>query len=398
MSIESWTQKGLLLMGTAALLATVSPVNVRGAENRPGTGEIDKHNWGQVEEGSRTGEEQLVRQNAPAKQREGKDGLLAGIRDYLNFSGLIEIEAFRLDGYAGEKESDLTLSTVELDLHLRPRDWLNGHLLLLWEENNTEPVEVDEAVISLGNPLKNPLFLNIGKLYVPFGLYATNMIQDPLTLALGESRETAVVAGMEYGGFSWSIYAFNGDMDKTGEKRAIDNFGASLDYLLEGDMISLEMGIDYINNLADSDGLSDALASRGSDGIYDYAPGLGTHLQLSRGPFALFAEYIGVLDRFAVRELPYQGKGAKPEAWQLEASYTAQIMERETVFALGYQKTMEAANMGLPSDRYLTSATIALTSHLFLALEYVFDEDYREKEGGSGGEANMITTQLALEF
>jgi hypothetical protein len=35
---------------------------------------------------------------------------------------------------------------------------------------------------------------------------------------------------------------------------------------------------------------------------------------------------------------------------------------------------------------------------ILVSLEYAYDEDYDESDGGSGEEAHTLTTQIAMEF
>jgi len=388
--------KGLSFLGLAVALAAAPAWAEDGAAElqRP-----ERHDWRQVDERLRALE---------AKVPEVDDTLLAELGRRVSINGLVEAEAFHRKGYGRDaadnpisiKESDLSLATAALDFHAELTDWAGTHILLLWEEAAAKPVDVDEAVISLGNPEKFPLSLNVGKLYVPFGAYGSFMIQDPLTLELGETKETAVQIGFEQGGFYGSVYAFNGDVDEAGRDNTINNFGASAGYVIESDGFGLNLGVEYLNNLADSDGITSVLEDAAIDigSMNDYLAGLGAHLQLTYGPYTFYSEYIAALDEFAAGELEFGERGAKPRAWHLEAGYTRELFGRETTFALGYQATDEAVDLSLPEKRYMAAMKAALADGLSWTLELIHDQDYSLDEGGTGDDADMITTQLAFEF
>jgi hypothetical protein len=385
-------RKGLSFLGFAAVL-TAAPV---WADDGTGAAEAqrpERHDWRQLDDRLRAVEEE-VKARPPATAGD----LLAELRQRASINGLVEAEGFHRKGYARDTESDLTLATVALDVHAELTDWARTHILLLWEEDATEPVDVDEAVISLGNPEKFPLSLNAGKMYVPFGAYGSFMIQDPLTLELGETNETAVQIGFEQAGFYGSLYAFNGDVDEAGRDNTINNFGASGGYVIERDGFGLNLGIDYLNNLADSDGITGALGDSDVSPMNDYVAGLGAHLQLTYGPCTFFSEYVAALDEFTANEIAFQDGGAKPEAWHLEVGYTRELFGKGTTFAVGYQATDEAIALELPENRYLAAVNVAVADGLFWTLEYVHDKDYSASEGGTGDDADMITTQLAFEF
>jgi hypothetical protein len=160
--------------------------------------------------------------------------------------------------------------------------------------------------------------------------------------------------------------------------------------------MSLDLGVGWINNLASSDSLTDYLGS-GAE-IQDYPAGLTAHLTLGYGPFMLIGEYLGALDAFQANELVFNGTGAKPIAWNIEAALTWEIKGKETTFAVGYQKTDESLELGLPEERMIASVGVGIMDNTSLALEYLSDEDYSVNEGGTGNDANGATVQLAVEF
>jgi hypothetical protein len=325
-----------------------------------------------------------------------EDSLLGKINERVTLSGVVEVEAASAVDFDGADTSDITLSTVELGLDAEITEWVNAHLLLLWEEDDTEPVDLDEGTITLGNLEKFPLYLTAGKMYVPFGSFESNMISDPLTLELGETRESAALVGFEASGFYGSLYAFNSDINETGDDDEIKSFGADAGYGLENDTMSLDLGVGWINNLASSDSLTDYFGP-GVE-IQDYPAGFTAHLTLGYGPFMLIGEYLGALDAFQASELVFNGTGAEPNAWNIEAAYTRDIKGKETTFAVGYQKTDEALALELPEERILGCIGVGIWENTSLALEYLHDEDYSVADGGTGNDANATTVQLAVEF
>lgn len=325
----------------------------------------------------------------------------AEIREALNWlhrvkiSGLIEVEAFTSDrtdfgntSLSKRSSNDITLATVELGLDAMINQWVSGHILLLWEEDDTEEVVVDEGTITIGNAEKFPLYLTAGKMYVPFGKFETNMIQDPFTLELGETRESAVLVGFEQNGFYASAYAFKGDVKQTHERERVETFGGNIGYSFENETISLDTGADYINNI-DSDGLD------GLGIIDDTVPGFAGHIIFNCGSFMLIGEYLGATDDYKAGEI-YSEK-VKPETWNIEAAVTAEITGKEVTFAIGYQGTEDLMGY-LPEDRFMVSMGTEIFKNTSATLEFYHDEDYNKKDGGTGRDANVVSAQLAVEF
>jgi hypothetical protein len=341
----------------------------------------------------RTLKKEMTEEKAEAVQPAGKS-LLQKINERVTLGGLVEVEATASEDYEGANESDISLATVELGLDAEITDWVNGHILLLYEEYGS-PLDVDEGFIMLGNLEQFPLYFAAGKMYVPFGAFETNLISDPLTLELGENSENAAQVGFEISGFYGSLYAFNGDIDETGEDNKIENFGVNAGYGFESDTVSLNLGAGWINNIASSDTLTDYF----DDTIQDYVAGFTARMNIGYGPFSLIAEYLGAVDSFqALTELGFKGHGAQPKAWNLEAAYAVEIKGMETTFALGYQGTDEALELELPEERLLASIGMEIVENVYVGLEYLHDKDYSIGEEGTGNDADAVTMKLAVEF
>ncbi len=326
---------------------------------------------------------------------------LKSINEFISISGCIEIEAFSTDGYESEDESDIALATVELGIDVDLNDWITGHILLLWEEDEG-PVDLDEGIITLGNLDKFPVYLTAGKMYVPFGNFESNMISDPLTLEIAETRESALLVGFEQEGFYASVYAFNGDIDEDGDDNEVKCYGANAGYGFENDDMSLAVGIGWMNSISDSDGIGDALEEENAT-LDDYEAGIAAHAVLTVGPVCFIGEYIAALDDIDYNAYDDSGTLAgsdsldKPKAWNIEAGYTMDVQGRETTFAIAYQGTDDLEG-SLPEKRYLASAGVAIADNVGLAVEYAHDEDYDESDGGTDDDAKTVTIQLSLEF
>jgi len=256
---------------------------------------------------------------------------------------------------------------------------------------------VDEAFITLGKTDEIPLYLSAGRLYLPFGDFTTNMIQDPFTLTLGEIQATSVVGGVSFKGLSAALFAYKG-MNEVGSDDDIKGYGASAGYEFEGDGLAFSAGVAVVSNIADAGGIDDVLGEAGLDEIGEYVPGCAAFGGASFGPVSIFAEYVAALDTFAAEELTFVDEGAQPAALNIEVAYTAELIGKETVFALGYQWSDEAVALGLPEQRVLASTGVTLIEGLRVIGEYYHDWDYNLDDGGSDESADGVTLRLAYEF
>ena len=322
----------------------------------------------------------------------------------LSISGVVEIEAgyVRNDGYEGKTSSDIAVATAQLAFEADVAEGVNVQVALLHEEDDTD-LEVDEAHISFEHGV---MFASFGQVYVPFGGFASNLVSDPLTLGLGEARETAVDVGVNAGPVAVSIYVFNGDVDDNGatERSKTEMYGLSLVLADGDDDFSYEFGLDYISSIADTDTLQDAVAGGTVD---DYVSGVSIDASFLLGAANVNLEYTTARDEFEFAELSFNAKGAKPAAFNVEVGYLVNLVGFETQLAASYQGTKEALALGLPEKRLAVAASTLIAKNTSLSLELARDYDYGRSDTGAGekpaatgtGErSNMATIQLAVAF
>jgi len=339
------------------------------------------------------GDLENLKKRIAALEQHGPETGSGQISDYIDLQGVIEVEAGYNDPDGGDAESDLVLAAAELSLEASISDYIGGHIILLYEEG--EDFTVDEAVISLTCAQQvagASSSLHAGQMYLPFGMFNSYMVSDPLTLELGETGDTALL--FELAGELWNIKlgVFNGDADVAGDKNHIDDFVAALE--VAPNQI-LSFGASYISDLAESDsGLISELDI--DSGFYtDDIAGFSGFVSLHVGPLGLEAEYLGALDTFDTASLvatlttdPTDLTGDEPEAWNVELAWMpSEILQ----LAVRYE---EATDFQSDLQRYGATITYGIFDNVVVALEYL----NAEEDIPAGGESDMVTAQLALEF
>lgn len=306
-------------------------------------------------------------------------------------TGLVEVEY----GYSEDftdgvtNSSDIVLATVELGVAAAVNDNVDLEVVLLYEEDDT-PLEVDTGVINLHDE-NSPGSLSVGQMYVPFGVYETNMVSDPLTLELGEIRESAVLLNYERAGMSAAFYVFNPDLHEPNDEDKVTQFGFSFGFEKAG----LAAGIDYISAINDTDAIQGHLVDTQSlTFIEQTVAGLSVNAMYSTDDLSVVFEYVGALDNFAVTEIGFNGAGAEPSAMNLEVAMPV----GNATLAVAYQATDEAVGLGLPEARTMIAYSTEIYSSTGLGFEYANDSDYDVADGGSGNSGYTFTVQLATEF
>jgi hypothetical protein len=328
-----------------------------------------------------------------------------GGMDRITISGALEAEAgfssteFNDPGADDVDESDIVLATVELGIDAEIHKHVSGHLLLLWEEDDTDPIDVDEGYITIDGKDVVPLYMNAGKLYLPFGNFESHMITDPVTLDLGETGQSAVQVGFANDMIDASLAIYNGDVDESSEDNVIGSYAAGISFSLPEDTIpsvGLSAGISYISNIADTDGMEGIVQPNADDEpeIVDNVAGFGAFISISfMEMVTVEAEYISAMDKFDANDLTYTTEEVEPSVWNLELA----VAPTENLeVAVRYAQTDDfiggIEEEVLPETQYGLTVAYGVFDGTAVAIEYLKNEFENDDE------ATVITAQLAIEF
>ena len=193
---------------------------------------------------------------------------------------------------------------------------------------------------------------------------------------------------------SFSAYVFNGDNDNGNQNQddTIESFGFSAS--IGNDDFSF--GVDYISNIATSDGIAEFI----DDGditipadLDDTPAAIVVHGIVNTGNISLVAEYFQA-DAFDSDDWGMIASSEfEPSAVHVEAA----IAVDDASFAIGYQKTDKLQSL-MPETRFSLSWTTDIVENVAFAAEIWKDEDYSESDGGTGDSSTGLVFQVAAEF
>ena len=360
---------------------------------------------------------------------------------HLLLSGIVEAQAIYRDPGQGPTSSDIDLTDAELDGYiLGPSNWTSALFAFTYDNNigsqegslssNSRVMNsrlfVSKAFIVIGNFDKSPMYGTIGQMYVPFGVYSTNMISSPLTKILGRTLERAFLIGFQQQGANsvyGAGYVFKGET-YSGSTSRLNNGGVNLGYRYAYGKISGNFGGGIIANIADSAGMQfngnpepyfggfGATNNFGSEFVAKRVPALNLHGLFSVGSHVdLLMEYVGALTSFSVENLTYDSHAAKPRALTLEAAYSFTAFDRPSSVALGYGRTRDALAVGLALQRYQAVFNTSWWKDTLQSIEFRHDQNYAESAyatgsgtavtqliHGAGKSDNMVTAQFDIYF
>ena len=312
--------------------------------------------------------------------------ILEKLKERVTLSGAIEVEASWSEDFEGVSDSDIALATAEIGLEARIVEWATGTLALEWDDEENE-ITVDEAFITLGDTEKIPLLIKAGRFYIPFGVFESNAITDPLTKEAFETREDALMIGYKLGALEAGAYVFNGDTNEGGGDDVIEHCGAQMNYSFENDAISINTHLGYLSSIMDSDTLGEV-----ADLEADYVAGVVAQASVTIVGIGLSGEYITAIDDFEPADHPK----SKPASYHVEAGYSFEF-GLPLNLGLSYSETKDVGGI-LPENRIAAFFGVEIAEGLSATVEYCHDIDYEEIDGGTGGDADTVTLQLAYEF
>jgi len=314
-------------------------------------------------------------------------------RKNVNFSSVIEVEA----GYVDSDEwgddnssSDVALATAEFGIELTVVKNVSINMVTLYKEGDVD-FGIHTGFLQLDNLGGNNLSMSFGKMYLPFGQLETNLVNDTLALELVSPeqsigfRETTIRFNWVVGNINLDGYVFNGDIDGEDE---LSDWGISFGY----DSEEFTFGADYLNNVASSAMITEALFEQGVMTPNDKLNAISVNALVQLGAAILLFEHIQTasLDKIGFQTTH------EPSVSQIDLGYD---LGNGWTIATAYQMTHEARVLGMPESRITAGmGTSFYNETISLSFEYWHDEDYNSSDGGSGEASNGIVLQIASEF
>lgn len=337
----------------------------------------------------------------PSAQEEQQAGW-----DRLEIGGHVHLDSVFTHPEHEDGYTNIGVSEIGLALGAAINDWTTFEAGFLYEHtglgereyaSGAEAAFLETATLNFAFP-DGPWSLAVGRQFLPFGVFDTRMITEPLTLELGETNEIAWNLGWGSGALQATLFGFNGD-EGLGSAGGMAGYGGAVSFSSEREESAVALNLALTSDM----GYADNLLSVLTDPAVGRQPagrvtGLSAYAGLRYGAVTILGEYLGALESYAAGEMEFAGRGAKPASWMLEAAWDFVAGGMDTTVAAGYQATREAAALELPARRLIAVASVALTEPVTLGVEWARDSAYAEGKGGSGETTTTVTVQFSYAF
>lgn len=314
--------------------------------------------------------------------------------------------------YAGNTTGDIDLGSSEFDVAAMLNDKVEAFMSVAYDETpplvsgprvSNSAFQLNMGFVNIGDLDQSPYYFTAGQLYVPFGRYSSAMISSPLTLRLTRTKSRPFILGYKSqydSGPYAAVYGFRSDT--TLGHSGIG--GVNLGYTIKSGDMAGEIGASYIGSINDSAGMQDTGSTPGTtfggfssitngNERVGKVPGLGVHWNMNIDRYNFTAEWVGATKGFRTQDLSFNGRGAKPQAIQLEAGVTFMSFCKPSSISLGYQWTKDSLALNLPKQRLSGVYNISIWKDTVESLEYRHDRDYKINQYANGAAPPDVVNQ-----
>lgn len=331
--------------------------------------------------------------------------------------------------FTNSRTSDLILNNANLFIDTRVNNWMKANMSLVYTSLISFPgaqgvyqaphsllfyrpiniSRLDTAYATLQHFNVSPVYLRIGKEYLPFGSYDpySFVTSENPTQLMSEINAPTIQLGFTMpSGLYGSLYTFAGQprLADGGSTRRIQNGGVNLGYTYTDCISKFNIDTGYIGSITDTN----FLASYYTNSILELAftipgftntnqtnvPGLpnqkapayNINAEFQWGPFDINGHYIATIRdfrkpfflAFPIEPTPVQLPALtfkKPKLWGFELGLTFPAIANQTRLAIGYQKTKHLAGL-LPSRRIYVDYLMNISQWFDVGVAIFQDKDY----------------------
>lgn len=306
-------------------------------------------------------EERVASQDQMIVEKEGEmAGLADGWFNSVSVGGVIELDLVADSPAEGDGNVEASVATMEVAVAAAINDQWGAEILV---ENDDGTIALADAFLTFD--AGGGLSASAGLQGVPFGVYDTNLITDPVPKALGDTGDPSLILGGEAGQMNWNLFALQPE-----DGEFAHNYGIAAGFAAEGDEAGFGLNVSWINGMRNEPDLQ----------------GVAVSASGSLGPASAIVEIVSVL------EAP--DGGSTPTAWSAEAAYGFEMMGSDATLAIGAGGSDEGEDTeDLAETLMLLGISVDVWDGVGLGLEWSQSEAY-----GADDADSAVTVLLAAEF
>lgn len=306
----------------------------------------------------------------------------------------------------GNSVGDMTLGSSELDVAAALNKYVEAYMGIAFDDSPpalggprvaNSSFDLNSGFVNIGNLEQTPIYFTAGQMFAPFGRYSSSMISAPLPMMLARTKTRPFILGYKSqtpAGPYAAVYSFISDT--TQGRPAVG--GVNAGYTIAGADVFGDIGVGFIGSIADSQGMQHTgspvnTTFGGFGSVFNGSEYVGktqaldVHANASFDRYSLTAEWVGTTSPFSPQDLSFNGRGARPQAAQLEAGVTFKAFDKPASLGLGYQWSKDTLALNLPEQRMSGVFNISIWKDTVESLEYRHDLDFNAGSFANGATA-----------
>jgi len=144
-------------------------------------------------------------------------GLGSRINEFVDFGGVIEVLPSWQEDFDRTDAQTIDINTLELQFEIAVTDWARGSVVIEYDDGSSilfttveddefavDKMNLDTAFVTIGNTERFWPYSRVGRQVIPFGISTGDPVADvlnivdPLTVAIFETKEDALLVGFEF--------------------------------------------------------------------------------------------------------------------------------------------------------------------------------------------------------
>ena len=256
-----------------------------------------------------------------------KEGVHTQFLDRISLSGGINVQTAFSDkssptSFTGPGNQTFNLNTAYLNFNALLTDWMRSFVSLTYEPSGVTTTtggaftgpEIEQAYLQFSKSKDSHYHLDLGKQYLPFGVYNRYPVVNSLTQSLAELNKVGAVGGITYNPFFGSLYIYSqqGTLSGFGStaRDQLLNGGAEIGAIQVSNKFGYEASLGYTNNMAETRFIYGVIKA-----TTQVVPALAGHVSFNIYRLGFVSNVITALHHFTVNDITYNRSFAKPSSY-----------------------------------------------------------------------------------
>lgn len=337
--------------------------------------------------GDSENEESLKQYTSPEERREEEFGI--ELYDWVGISGSLEWEREKIENKFSNNikrtETEKPVFTFQLGFDLTFNEWLTAEVIFEVEDDGIRTHStLDEGYIN--TEIEKWNFM-LGKVDLPFGMFYSHFVTDPMLQFAETRRSTFVVDYTLLDNVQVTGFIFDSDVTKQNQDDKYD-WGAGIGFTSDNNAIRL--GASYISDVAESD---EELLKEEGNVFNTRVPAWNAYALIGMSKFELTAEYVRATKAFS----EFDKNENKPSSFNSELAF---FPSEKTQIAIRLERSSELSEQ--PENQYGISGKWYPTGNISMSLEYLYGKYKRQfvvdDDDNELQTRDILTGNLLFEF